>query len=289
MVGISSSYFASLGCGIYESVERAVDLGFRHVELGANHDYEDDVFQVLKKIKREFGRDVSFSVHGYFPPIYKRPYLFNVGEGLTEENRKVVDEMLRVGEVLGVEIAGFHPGLNNYMKYVGELRNFPGFKKFINGGAIDGKRAVSNVYEVFKFICRKAKKTGIKVCIENIYIADEMKNGVEMSLNGHDDFRRILDEIDSLYFLYDYGHAYIEEADKDVYFKFREKIIEVHLSGVIKGSDHFSIFKGEYNLEEVVSKVKKYCDDPLLVLEYSGGVSESDVEREKRMIESIVG
>jgi len=288
MLGISTSYFASLGFSIYESVERAVELGFSHVELGANHDWEKDIWGVLAKIKKDF-KDTSFSLHGYFPPVIKCPYMFNLAEGLTGKNVKVIDGFFRAGQILEVEIIGFHPGINNCFIYEGELRSFSGFKKFKDAGKIERGAAKENVYKAFEFLVKKGKNWGIKVAIENIYLADEMGNDLSLTLSGIVDFKAILTNIPGLFFIYDYGHSFIDEKDADCFFSFGEKIIEMHLSDVKDGCDHRAFGGGEIDLGGLLGKIKRLSKQPLLILEHSGEVTEKEILREKNIIDKVFG
>lgn len=284
MLGISSSYFSCLGCLIFESVKRAVDLGFRHVEMGANHDWEEDIWEELKKIRREF-RGISFSIHGYFPPAFKRPYMFNLAEGLTDKNKKVIEGLFRAADILEADLISLHPGINNHFLFEGKLSDFPGFKKFKNVGKIDKKKAKENVYESFDFLVKKGKKRGIKVAVENIYIAEEMGD-LEITLSEFADFKAILEAIPGLFFLYDYGHSYIKEEDPDIFFQFRDKIIEMHLSDVKKGKDHRAFGKGEIDLVALLGKIKRLGKELLLVLEHSGEVKKEELRRERELIEN---
>jgi len=287
MLGISTSYFASLGKSIYESGGEAINMGFSHVELGANHDWEENIWEKLREIKRDF-KEVSFSLHGYFPPVFDYPYMFNLAEGLTDRNRKAIEAMFRAGKILGVEIIGFHPGINNRFSYAGELRDFPGFKKFRSTGKIKKDKARKNIYEAFEFLVNKGKNWKIKVAIENIYLADEMGNDLSLTLSGTDDFKAILTSIPGLFFVYDYGHSFIDEKDADCFFSFGEKIIEMHLSDVKNRRDHRAFGKGEINLKDLLGKIKKLPKLPLLVLEHSGGVTKSEILAEKRLIEKFL-
>ncbi len=71
LVGLSSSYFATRGFGIYDSVARAKELGFGLVELGAAHSFEKDVWKTVGRIKKDFS-DLNFTIHGVFPPREKK-------------------------------------------------------------------------------------------------------------------------------------------------------------------------------------------------------------------------
>ena len=93
LLGVSSSYFATRGFSIYDSVKRALELGFETVELGAAHRFEPSVWETVKRIKRDFPSK-SYTIHSLFPPRKER-FWFNASLGLTKENKSVVENLFR--------------------------------------------------------------------------------------------------------------------------------------------------------------------------------------------------
>jgi len=59
-IGVSSSYFAAHGLGIYDSVKAASELGFSLIEMGAAHNPEHGLIRTIRKIKRDFP-EIDFS------------------------------------------------------------------------------------------------------------------------------------------------------------------------------------------------------------------------------------
>ena len=149
MVGISTSYFAAKGFSIYESVKKAYKLGFRLIELGANHNFEKGLNTTLKKICLDFPEAI-FTQHCYFPPVFKHPFLSNSAEGLTKKNRKVLEIMFKTAKVLKSKLVSFHCGINSVFKYQGTYEDFPGFKKFFSVGKIDQEEAQTGMEGFFK-------------------------------------------------------------------------------------------------------------------------------------------
>ena len=107
MIGLSTTYYATKGLSIYDSVLRTVELGFEVVELGAAHLYEDNVYEVLRKIKRDFPR-IIFTIHTLFPPLRNKIW-FNPAEGLSKLNKVIVDGLVNAASVLEAKIISIHP------------------------------------------------------------------------------------------------------------------------------------------------------------------------------------
>lgn len=284
MVGISTSYFAAKGYSIYESVKKAYQMGFRLIELGANHNYEKDIWGTILKIKRDFP-NVFFTLHCYFPPVFRIPVLSNPAEGLTQKNQQVLKAIFKAARILGVKIVSFHPGINNKFSYSGEFNEFKGFKKFKSGKKISRKEAVNGVFEFFGEALNMAKGHNIKVAIENIYTV----TGEETTFKSFQDFLMILKKFPTLYFLFDYGHATLLTKNPNKFFEFGERIVEMHLHDVTKDNlDHRILGTGKVNILSLFFNIKRLKIKPYLVLEHSGEPKEEEVVKEKEIVEKYL-
>ena len=115
LLGLSSSYFAFRGKGIYDSVKAVFDLGFETVELGAAHSSEPNAWSAVRRIKRDFP-EKNYTVHSLFPPLKER-YWFNPSLGLTRKNRQVVESLFRAAGLVDAEVVGLHPGFLNELGF----------------------------------------------------------------------------------------------------------------------------------------------------------------------------
>lgn len=284
MVGISTSYFAARGFSIYESVKRAHQMGFRLIELGANHDYEENIWETVKKIKKDFP-DVLFTLHCYFPPIFKIPVLSNASEGLTKDNQNVLTSIFKAAKILKAKVVSFHPGINNRFYFAGEFKEFKGFKKFQSERIIPKREAFKGLGDFLYQALKLGDKNKIPVAIENIFLAKKGKPTIET----FKDFSFIFKEFSSLYFLFDYGHATLLTKNPNQFFKFGKRIIEMHLHDVNKDNlDHRILGEGKIDLPALFLNIKKLKKRPYLILEHSGEPKEKEIIKEKELVEKYL-
>lgn len=283
MLGISTSYFAARGFSIYESVRRAQNLGFPLVELGANHDFEKDVFATLKKIRQDFPR-LTFTQHGYFPPVFEKEYLLNPGQGLTAQNKQVLETMFEAVKILDTKVISFHCGTNWQAAYKGNFKAIKGFKEFVPTKEISWPLALKNLEEFFAEALKKGEEVGVKVAVENIWCI----GGERPLLITPGDFQSFFQKLPECLFLLDYAHAILNISRPDEFFLLGEKIIQMHLSGIKNDRDHWSITAG-LNLENLFSQIKNLPKLPFLILEHSAEVTEKEILKEKNLIENCFG
>ncbi len=278
-VGLSSSYFATRGIGIYESVEKARELGFKQVELGAAHKFEKGLWETIKKIKHDFP-DLNYTVHGLFPPLEER-FWFNAALGLTKQNRRVLDEMFRAAEIVEAEVVGIHPG---FPFRLGFAKGPHGFSKMEFGERIEKEKAIAGLKEVLVYGTMLAANSGATFAIEN------MPSGhVECVLDSADAFKEIFHELPDIKLLLDFGHALLA-GNLNEMMNLRARVCEMHVhysSGeMVNGmADHhafpegydFSILRGIRHLKELP-----------LIFEHGTNVSESEVLREKKGLEQFI-
>jgi len=280
-LGLSTSYFGARGLSIYESIDRAYKLGFRLIELGANHEFEKNITGILQKVCQKFP-DVTFTQHCCFPPVLEKEFFSNPAEGLTADNKKVLEAMFTTAKILGTKIISFHNGHNSKFIFKGRYKQFSGFKEFVPTEPIPSKQALLGLREFTYFALKKAEKLGIVVAIENIVGAPSHP----ATLTGLADFKAFLHEFPSLYFLLDFGHAFIAYKTPFQFFSLKERIIEMHLDDVTSDKlDHRVLGSGILNLDDLFSKIKKLPKMPFLILEHSGEVGEDEILQEVKLVE----
>lgn len=284
-LGISTSYFAARGFSIYESVARAYRLGFRLIELGANHNFEEHVFETLKKIRRDFP-DVLFTQHCYFPPVFPINFMANPAQGLTKENKQVINAMVEAAGGLGTKIISAHAGFNAEFTFTGKSEKWHGFNEFSSTALIPREIAYNNVKEFFTYLINKTQKMEIKIAVENVVSRSEYPS----TLFDYDDFKLLLETIPGLNFLLDFGHSFLSQKDPYRFFYFKEKIIEMHLGGVDKSRvDHRVLGTGILDLDKLFSEIKRLPRMPFLILEHSAEVKEQEILEEVKSVEKYLG
>ncbi len=152
MIGLSTTYYATKGLSIYESVLRTVELGFEVVEFGAAHTYEDNVWEVLRKIKKDFPH-VNFTIHTLFPPLKSKTW-FNPADGLSELNKVIIDGLIKAAFILEAKIISIHPPILNKLE-LGEkvVGNFNNLKI---GSLIDEEVSRNNFTYLLEYVIKKA-------------------------------------------------------------------------------------------------------------------------------------
>ena len=283
MLGISTSYFSTRGYSIYESVKKAHEMGFSLVELGANHDYEENVWQTVRKIAKDFP-EVTFTQHCYFPPISKIPLFLNPAEGLSVNNKKILSALFKGAKILGSKVISFHPGVNSKFSFNGVFEEFKGFKQFKSVEKIPDKESQKSILTFFSYLLSLAKIYQVKVAVENIYTS----SGEKPTLRTFGEFKDLFLRFPKLYFLFDYGHATLLTKNPNQFFKFKERIIEMHLHDVKDNLDHRILGTGKVNLESLFFEIKKLKIKPYLVLEHSGEPSVEEIIKEKKLVEKYL-
>lgn len=303
-LGISTSYFAAKGFSIYDAVVEADKLGFHLIELGANHNFEDNIWTTIKRIRHDFP-DIIFTQHCYFPPIYKREFFSNSAEGLTIKNKQVLDMIFEAAKILNSQVISFHSGLNTKFIFKGHFREFAGFKEFKPTETISPKQALVGLREFVDYALKKADDLSIKVAMENIVGGPEYAT----TLTGFNDFQAFFKDHPQLNFLFDFGHGWIVHKENAYrFFDFGQKIIEMHLDDVTpEMHDHRVLGKGILDLERLFGEINKLrrlrhpefisgsmmlkqvqhdgLPLPLLILEHSAEVKEEEIKKEVELIE----
>lgn len=273
MIGLSSSYFASKGFGIYDSVKKCSDLGFKLVELGAAHRFEKDVFETLRKIKTDFSH-MSFTAHALFPPLEK-PLWFNIAEGLTTQNKGVLLNLFHAASVIEAKPVGIHPG---YLEEPISGEDYFGFNIPKKGKEIGKENALLNSHKLIKFALNLSEEYYVPFCIENID-----STALTPIYSSQKDFRELFELFPSLGFLFDLGHAQIEENVEQM-LEFSSKIKEVHLHESKSSTEiHFPLSQKNPFLQKLKSipEIKKIP----LIFEHPSFVKEEEILKEKELVE----
>lgn len=280
MIGLSTTYYATKGLTIYESVSKVVELGFNNVELGAAHTYEENVWETLYKIKNDF-KDVVFTIHSLFPPFDKKIW-FNPADGLNEINKEIIDRLFKSAEILEASLISIHPPILNEISLRGKFKgNFD--KPLI--GAAKNKNIVKKCFlSLMEYTNKRAKEYNIKVVIENLN-----NSYLNTLLVTKDDFLEIFKEFENTGFLLDVGHA-LQCGNLSELKELDGKIFEMHLHDVsdfesVERLSHLPI--REISYFEPFQKIMTEKSIPL-IFEHGSNVSEEEIVEERELLEKFL-
>ncbi|MBU2100961.1 hypothetical protein KKG83_03395 [Candidatus Micrarchaeota archaeon] len=269
MIGLSSSYFASKGFSVYDSVEKAYSLGFKTIELGATHSFEENLNETVQKIHDDFS-DVFFSLHGLFPPM-KEKHWFNPSLGLTELNKKIIDSFFVFADLSGAKLIGFHPGFLYEVSYVES--NGIGETKQLK--PLNEKTSWKNLLDVLGYFEEK-NKNNLILAIENITSTEEK------ALVYGKKFQKVFDSFPSINLLFDLGHSLSDKTYPDL-MDLSEKIKEIHLHRPFNGKIHQPVTEKELELLKPIKQIKKIP----VIIEHFSEISEKQILEEKELFESF--
>ena len=276
LFGLSSSYFAFKGLSIYRSVEAVRELGFECCELGAAHKFEHNVWANVKRVKKDFP-DLSYTVHGFFPPMEKM-FWFNASLGLTNENKLAINNLFKAAEIVEAEIVGIHPGFLGKVKWgsKGGAMNIPE-----KTAGISKEKGMKKLFEVLRYSEKKASDIETRLVIENIGGA-----GVPVLVYAIEDFQKIFSHFPGIGMLLDIGHA-LYEQQLDELLELHRHVMEMHIhfshpkSGKLPSDEHLPLPE-DFNLKRLAG-IEQLNRIPL-VFEHGPEVSAQEILGEKEMI-----
>ncbi len=274
LLGLSSTYFASKGIPIYDSVAKVRESGFNTVELGAGHSFEENVWETVKRIKRDFP-EMHYTVHGLFPPQRER-FWFNASLGLTKQNKAVIENLFRAAEIVEALAIGIHPGFANELLWGREVH---GVNLGKEGSPLPREQSLQNLSKVAGFALKLSTQTGISFAIENT-----PGERITPLLRKPQDFAPFFEKCPGLGFLFDYGHALLEE-NIESWQQFFPRVCEVHLhysrgpDESVDMPDHLP-FPKRFNFA-LLNKIPNLRKMPL-IFEHLANVSIEEIEREKQ-------
>lgn len=280
MLGLSSSYFAFQKKGIYDSAKAIFDLGFDTAELGAAHLPEKNVWEALKKIKRDFP-DKSFTVHGLFPPREKRTW-FNASLGLTAENKKIIQDFFKAATILEADVVSIHPG---FRKEVEWIEGAEPMEEFLPLEDIQPEKAWPNFFDLAEHCLALAEKTGCAFAIENV---PKLACPLVWS---EKDFDRVFADFSGIKLLLDVGHALYEGRLSEFLECFPTKVAQIHLhlsregGGEAKTDEHLPITSMKQL--EPLKAIRRLKSIPM-IFEHGSNVSEAQIRAEKKLVEEFL-
>ncbi len=279
MIGISTSYFATKGLSIYDSVLRATELGFDVVEFGAAHTFEDNVWKVLERIRKKFSH-IHFCIHTLFPPPQKSIW-FNPADGLTLVNKKIVENLFVSASIVEAKVISIHPCVFNEISIGNE--KIGGFHKPDKGKSKDIELSKNNFIRFVEYINDKSEDYDIKIIIENM----ETALGASYP-SSKNDFQNIFDMFPDIGLLFDVGHA-LQHGNLSELIELDGNICEIHLHDLKNASDrtraHYAI--KDISFFEPLKKILRK-NSVISIFEHGADVSEKEILEEKKLLEKFM-
>jgi len=272
LIGLSSSYFATKGFGLKDSIINCSEMGFNLIELGAAHKYsvhEGNPFEIIKKIRKDFP-EKTFTIHGLFPP-QKKGVWFNPSLGLTKENKLIAGNMLKAARIVEAEVIGFHPG---FLFEMGLEWKKEGYAEAVKLRELEREESFSNLFDVISFFFKK-NSSDTKIAIENIKTQDGAL------ISGFQGFGKVFREFPELGLLFDTGHAQCDSTLKGL-IGLHEKIFEIHLHSNSNGKDvHRPVNSKFLSKLKSIKRIKRIP----IILEHFKNVKEEEILKEKSLVE----
>jgi sugar phosphate isomerase/epimerase len=282
LLGLSSSYFAFRGKGLYDSVKSVFDLGFETAELGAGHRFEPNAWKTVRRIKRDFP-EKNYTIHSLFPPPKER-FWFNPSLGLNKQNKETVGNLFKAAQIVEAKVVGIHPGFLNELGW--GYDSVKGFDTLVPGKALDAEKSWRNFTEVIQYGLKLSQETGVVLAIENIHGAEARP--IVLSV---EDFGKVFALFPELRLLFDFGHALFEGRADELVAEFGERIAEVHLhwserkSSTHLRDDHSPIV--EEKQLQLFGKAGQIRRVPI-IFEHGTNVGEQQILREKELVECFL-
>ena len=281
MIGLSTAYFAVKGFSIYESVKKTVELGFDVVELGAAHAFEENAWETLREIRKEF-RNINFTIHTLFPPLEKKIW-FNPADGLNELNKEIVDRLFRSASIIEAILISIHPAVFNEV-VLGERAGRCNFDIPIVADAKDKKNSTYKFKQLMEYVNEQSLYFGIKVIVENLDT-----NYMNTYPCTKQNFSEIFKRFNNTGLLLDVGHA-LKSGNLSELMELHEHIYEIHLHDVGDISEDLKLahkpIKDLLFFEPLKEIFKKSV---VLIFEHGADVSESEIILEKELLEKFKG
>jgi len=280
MIGLSTSYYATKGLSVYDSVFKTVNLGFNVVELGAAHTFEDNVWDTLHKIKKDFPK-IIFTIHTLFPPLSKRIW-FNPADGLNAINKKVIDNLFESAQIVEARLISIHPPMLNEISLKEKVKG--NFDRPEAGKPKNKSVSKKNFIELLRYADKKARSLGIKLLIENMDTSS-----FKIFPSSKRDFLEIFDKFPNTGLLLDIGHA-LQAGNICEMSELKSDIFEVHLHDTVNSFErgnwaHLPIKDLSYfeALKGILNK------NPLFfIFEHGADVSEDDIFKEKELLQQFL-
>lgn len=216
---------------IEENIELCKELNLNFIELNMNFPYNminniNPIYLQNLSLKS----NIEFTMHMPDDADIASFYDY-VGQGYLD----LFTDTIKWAKEANIKLLNMHIVKGAYM-------TLPDRKIFINEKYSD--KYVAKFLDSIKVISDIASKYNIAICIENIG---------NFGLNY---VQKILDKAlsySNIFLTWDVGHDYVSNySDKEVLFKYKDKIKHMHLHDAIQNKDHLILNEGNLNIEECI-------------------------------------
>jgi len=280
LIGLSTTYYATQDFSIYESVSRIVELGFNTVELGAAHSYEENIWNTLEKIRKDF-LDINFAIHNPFPPL-KQKLWFNSADGLNKINKHVIDNLFRASGILDAILISMHAPILNELSVGEEM--IGNFTAPVFGKEKDRQMSMENFLELVEHMDNLSEKNNIKIAIENMEYGP-----FGILLRTANDFNEIFKMFSNIGLLLDMGHARSIEDLNDL-LRINKEIFEIHIhapSNSIERKNVAHLPVKDISFFYPIRDIIKNNEIPV-VFEHGADVSEAEILQERHLFVNFI-
>lgn len=216
---------------IEENIELCKELDLNFIELNMNFPYNminntNPIYLRNLSLKN----NIEFTMH--MPDDADVASFYDdVGQGYLD----LFIDTIEWAKEANINLLNMHISKGAYM-------TLPDRKIFINEKYSD--KYVAKFLDSIKVISDVASKCNIAICIENIG---------NFGLNY---VQKILDKalsFNNIFLTWDVGHDYMSNySDKEILFKYKDKIKHMHLHDATQNKDHLILKEGNLNIEECI-------------------------------------
>lgn len=202
------------------TVQRLAREGIRNIELGADHEYSEDINKIIE-FKRGFGLD--YTVHSFFPPE-KKKFMLNIGSGneqILKDSLRVIKNSIDFCRKADAKLYSMHCGHPIEIDGSGKKLSEP----------IDTEKFIRLVKQNIADISDHAKEYGMKVALEN-----QPAENKESQFTRPSQLLAMIKELNlkNLGLLIDVGHLKVSSTKtgfdrKEEIEKVRDNIMELHV------------------------------------------------------------
>jgi len=279
MNGLSTTYYATKGKSVYESVRKITELGFNTVEIGAAHVFEKDIWGVIKKVRRDF-RHIDFTIHTLFPP-FKNKIWFNPADGLSVVNKEIIDNLFAAACILNSSLISIHPAVFNEVRLGNKVEG--NFDEPIVGRSKDRKEGIQKFNNFMNYASEKAVSSGLKLLIENMDTT--FANSYP---SAKSDFSKTFNAFPNTGLLLDIGHA-LDCGNLIDMLTLERCVYEVHLHSGNRASGNITNRHGSIKDIAYFEPLKNLAikDSVVFLFEHGSDVCEEDIVIEKKLLEEF--
>jgi len=290
MIFISTSCFHEKK-SVIKILKEYSKQGIKNIELGASHEYEENIMEFLKEYKKK--HDAEFTIHAYFPPE-KNPFIINLASQKPDAVGKSISKikkMIDTAKELDAKLCGFHAGFLVESEELG--------KPLDKSNRFEYEKGYKTFLESAKEICQYAKSKGVKIAFEpNVVssynvVGDKNELALMCKTGEIKRFYRDLEAlgINNLGLLLDLGHLKVTANNlkfdaEEFVGAFRSKVAEIHIhENEGKIDEHKPLKKDSWGLRII----NKYGFKNVLITLEVNNLNLDGIESQSKLLLEAIG